>query len=87
MESPSLVRLLDQLCHAGYVRRTEDAHDRRAKCLSLTDTGRELVQAVEIELVRLRNEVLEGIAPSDLEAALRVLKAFEAANAPSVVNP
>jgi DNA-binding MarR family transcriptional regulator len=47
MESPSLVRLLDQLCHAGYVCRTEDAQDRRAKCLSLTDTGRELVQAVE----------------------------------------
>lgn len=39
MESPSLVRLLDQLCHAGFVCRTEDAQDRRAKCLSLTDTG------------------------------------------------
>jgi MarR family transcriptional regulator for hemolysin len=87
MESPSLVRLLDQLCHSGYVCRTEDAHDRRAKCLSLTDTGRELVQAVEIELVRLRHEVLEGIDQSDLEATLRVLRAFEAANAPSVVNP
>ncbi len=83
MESPSLVRLLDQLCHAGYVRRTEDEHDRRAKCLSLTETGRVLVQAVEMELVRLRNEVLEGIAPSDLEATLRVLQAFEAANSPS----
>jgi MarR family transcriptional regulator for hemolysin len=87
MESPSLVRLLDQLCHSGYVRRTEDANDRRAKCLSLTETGRELVQAVEVELVRLRNEVLEGIDQSDLEATLRVLKAFEAANPPSAVNP
>ena len=45
MESPSLVRLLDQLCKAGYVRRCEDASDRRAKTLSLTDTGRALVQA------------------------------------------
>ena len=86
MESPSLVRLLDQLCHAGYVCRTEDAQDRRAKCLSLTDTGRELVQAVEIELVRLRHEVLEGIDQSDLEATLRVLRAFEAANPPVVIN-
>ena len=60
MESPSLVRLLDQLCNAGYVCRTEDAHDRRAKCLSLTESGRELVQAVEVELVRLRREVLEA---------------------------
>jgi MarR family transcriptional regulator for hemolysin len=86
MESPSLVRLLDQLCHAGYVCRTEDAQDRRAKCLSLTDTGRELVQAVEAELVRLRHEVLEGIERSDLEATLRVLRAFEAASSPVVVN-
>ncbi|NBF06611.1 winged helix DNA-binding protein [Pseudomonas sp. Fl5BN2] len=80
MESPSLVRLLDQLCSAGYVCRSEDPHDRRAKCLSLTDTGRELVQAVEGELVRLRQEVLEGISAPDLEAALRVIRAFESAS-------
>ncbi|ROL76942.1 MarR family transcriptional regulator [Pseudomonas protegens] len=80
MESPSLVRLLDQLCSAGYVCRSEDPHDRRAKCLSLTDSGRELVQAVESELVRLRHEVLEGISSADLEAALRVIRAFESAS-------
>ena len=79
MESPSLVRLLDQLCQAGYVCRSEDLQDRRAKCLSITDRGRELVQAVEVELVRLRREVLDGIAPADLEAALRVIRAFESA--------
>lgn len=79
MESPSLVRLLDQLCSAGYAIRAEDPHDRRAKCLSLTDTGRELVQSVEAELVRLRREVLEGITAADLEAALKVIRAFESA--------
>eukprot|EP01132_Coremiostelium_polycephalum_P013168 gene13168-16064_t len=77
MESPSLVRLLDQLCSSGYVCRTEDIHDRRAKALSLTARGRELVQAVEQQLVRLRREVLATIDPDDLEAALRVLRAFE----------
>jgi MarR family transcriptional regulator for hemolysin len=79
MESPSLVRLLDRLCHDGYVCRTEDIHDRRAKALSLTERGRELVQAVEVQLVRLRREVLADIATADMEAALRVLRAFEAA--------
>lgn len=79
MESPSLVRLLDQLCNAGYACRTEDPNDRRAKCLSLTDSGRELVQSVEAELVRLRGDVLAGIPPADLEAALRVIRAFESA--------
>ena len=86
MESPSLVRLLDQLCQAGYVCRTEDPHDRRAKCLSLTDSGRVLVQAVEVELVRLRREVLQGIDTADLEAALRVIRAFESAEQPAVVQ-
>lgn len=79
MESPSLVRLLDQLCSAGLVCRREDVNDRRAKSLNLTERGRELVQAVEEQLVRLRREVLAKIAPADLEAALRVLRAFEAA--------
>ena len=85
MESPSLVRLLDQLCKAGYVCRTEDAHDRRAKCLSLTARGRELVQAVEAQLVRLRRDVLADIAPADMEVALRVLRAFEVAHQYPVV--
>ena len=80
MESPSLVRLLDRLCTDGYVCRTEDIHDRRAKALSLTERGRELVQAVEGQLVRLRKEVLADIPRSDMEAALRVLRAFEAAS-------
>ena len=79
MESPSLVRLLDRLCSDGYVCRTEDVQDRRAKSLSITERGRELVQAVEAQLVRLRKDVLADIAPNDLEAALRVLRAVEAA--------
>ena len=79
MESPSLVRLLDQLCKAGYVRRCEDASDRRAKTLSLTDTGRALVQSIEAQLVQLRRAALADIPVADQEAALRVIKAFEAA--------
>ncbi|MFJ4143589.1 MarR family winged helix-turn-helix transcriptional regulator [Pseudomonas sp. NPDC089734] len=76
MESPTLVRLLDQLCSAGIVCRTEDPSDRRAKSLSLTDDGRTLAGSIEKELVRLRANVLKDIAPADLEATLRVLNAF-----------
>ena len=79
LESPSLVRLLDQLCKAGLVCRSEDPLDRRAKALSLTAEGRRLAEAIEAELVRVRRDVLQGIDQADLEAALRVLLAFEAA--------
>ncbi|MFP3864683.1 MarR family transcriptional regulator [Pseudomonas capeferrum] len=78
LESPSLVRLLDQLCKAGLVCRSEDPLDRRAKALSLTGEGRALAESIEAELVRLRRDVLQGIDQADLEAALRVLRAFEA---------
>ncbi|WP_416421793.1 winged helix DNA-binding protein [Pseudomonas sp. App30] len=87
LESPSLVRLLDQLCSSGFVIRTEDPTDRRAKALSLTATGRELAEAIEGELVRLRREVLHDIAPADLEAALRVVRAFEEAGQGTAVSP
>ncbi|QXH46566.1 winged helix DNA-binding protein [Pseudomonas xanthosomatis] len=79
LESPSLVRLLDQLCKAGLVKRCEDPLDRRAKALSLTAEGRALAESIEGELVRLRREVLLGIEPADLQATLRVIQAFEAA--------
>ncbi|MCF5629524.1 MarR family transcriptional regulator [Pseudomonas syringae] len=76
MESPTLVRLLDQLCKAGIVCRTEDPNDRRAKALSLTEKGRALASAIEAELTRLRADVLQGLQPADLEATVRVLQAF-----------
>ena len=79
LESPSLVRLLDQLCKAGLVCRSEDPLDRRAKALSLTVEGRALAESIEGELVRLRREVLGGIDQADLEATLRVIHAFEQA--------
>ncbi|MDD2092071.1 MarR family transcriptional regulator [Pseudomonas guariconensis] len=77
LESPSLVRLLDQLCKAGLVCRSEDPLDRRAKALSLTTEGRRLAESIEEELVRLRRQVLRGIDQADLEATLRVIQAFE----------
>ncbi len=84
LEGPSLVRLLDQLCKAGFVQRSEDSSDRRAKALSLTPAGRSLAEAIEAELVRLRRDVLKDIPAADLEAALRVVRAFEAAGLATV---
>jgi MarR family transcriptional regulator, transcriptional regulator for hemolysin len=84
IEGPSLVRLLDQLCAAGLVRRDEDPDDRRAKTITLTDTGRAVTEKMEEDLRALRARVLKGVTRADLEATLRVLDAFnmtEAADA------
>jgi MarR family transcriptional regulator, transcriptional regulator for hemolysin len=76
IEGPSLVRLLDQLCAAGLMRREEDPEDRRAKTVALTDEGRAVTAKMEEELVTLRAQALKGVSRGDLEAALRVLDAF-----------
>jgi MarR family transcriptional regulator for hemolysin len=76
IEGPSLVRLLDQLCAAGLMRREEDPDDRRAKTVALTDEGRAVTAKMEEELVALRAHALKDVSRSDLEAALRVLNAF-----------
>jgi MarR family transcriptional regulator for hemolysin len=76
IEGPSLVRLLDQLCAAGLMRRDEDPEDRRAKTVMLTDEGRAVTARMEEQLISLRAQALKGVSRSDLEAALRVLDAF-----------
>ncbi|PLZ04249.1 MarR family transcriptional regulator [Burkholderia sp. WAC0059] len=78
IEGPSLVRLLDQLCAAGLVRRNEDPDDRRAKTISLTDAGRAVTAKMEDDLRLLRGRILKGVSRADLEATLRVLNAFNA---------
>jgi MarR family transcriptional regulator for hemolysin len=86
LEGPSLVRLLDQLCASGFVVRTADSTDKRAKALSLTPAGRDIAEAIEGELVRLRHDLFDGIERADLEAALRVIQRFEESPTGSV-NP
>ena len=76
IEGPSLVRLLDQLCAAGLMRRDEDPEDRRAKTVVMTEEGRRVTAKMEEELVTLRAQALKGVSRSDLEATLRVLAAF-----------
>ncbi|MDR5740396.1 MULTISPECIES: MarR family transcriptional regulator [unclassified Caballeronia] len=78
IEGPSLVRLLDQLCAAGLVRRDEDPQDKRAKSISLTDEGRAVTAHMEERLVSLREQLLKDVSREDLETTLRVLSVFNA---------
>jgi MarR family transcriptional regulator for hemolysin len=80
IEGPSLVRLLDQLAAAELIVRRDDPTDRRAKTIWLTDEGERLSGRIEELLVELRGRVLADVGEADLEATLRVLKAFDEAS-------
>ncbi|QQB33975.1 MarR family transcriptional regulator [Achromobacter deleyi] len=79
VEGPSLVRVLDQLVAAGLMERREDAHDRRAKTLHLTEAGHTLRKEVEDVLVELRRHLFDGVSEADLQACLRVFDSLKAA--------
>ena len=87
IEGPSLVRLIDQLESMDLVMRKDDPTDRRAKGLWLTPEGEKLASRMEDVLDELRGKILANVDPADIEAAVRVLKAFEEFEASKAVEP
>lgn len=77
VEGPTLVRHLDHLCALGLIERKEDPSDRRAKLLRLTASGTALLEKLEADLARLREEAFADVSTADLEACLRVFQAID----------
>lgn len=73
LEGHSLVRLLDQLEEAGLVVRRDDARDRRAKTLYLTDSGRQVGEQVDTMVKHIKNKLLHGVAVDQLALVDSVL--------------
>jgi len=60
----------------GLVRRREDSGDRRSPVFTLTPSGRRRYAVVRKPISRFIAQLVEGVAPADLEAANRVLWAI-----------
>lgn len=54
-------QLVDKLVQSGFVLREEDPSDRRAKCLNLTDKGRDLLQRNMEERYRWLDQLAEKL--------------------------
>lgn len=72
IEAPTLKRQIDALVADGFVARQQQDGDGRKNALVLTSRGRDSAIVAFTDL--LRREVLDGIAPEDLEVAARVLE-------------
>jgi DNA-binding MarR family transcriptional regulator len=57
---PTASRLCDRLVKKGLIRRRAGRHDRRQVHIGLTETGRDLIDAV---IVRRRREIADLLAP------------------------
>ena len=78
-------QLVDKLVHSGLLQRVEDPNDRRAKLLSLTDKGTELVQQGIEERYRWVDELSDRLTAEErvqiseaLDIMTRVAQELEA---------
>lgn len=74
MDPSSVVRVIDQLIAAELLIRQEDANDRRARLLTLTDDGRERVRQIGEAMRPFRRELFRDIEQAELETCLKVLE-------------
>ncbi|BDH45936.1 MarR family transcriptional regulator [Salmonella enterica subsp. enterica serovar Choleraesuis] len=61
IELPPLTRTLATLEERGFINRVADTADRRVKLISLTDAGREVLEAVSQEIEKCQQRVTNNI--------------------------
>jgi DNA-binding MarR family transcriptional regulator len=74
LSAASVTGLLDHLESEGVVQRRRSTEDRRVCVVTLTDSGRALVEEKRERWRALWNEQLADLPPEDVEAAVRVMR-------------
>jgi DNA-binding MarR family transcriptional regulator len=77
IEKPTLGRLLDRLEAKGWVRRTDDASDRRAWRVYLTDEVEPAMRELRAVAAELRRDALAGLSASERERFVDTLLAIK----------
>lgn len=71
------MRTLDQLEEKGLISRQTCASDRRAKRIKLTEKAEPLIADMEAVINKTRSEILEGIAPEEIELLVKLIARLE----------
>ena len=82
-----IIATLDDLQRAGLIRREPDPADRRARLLSLTESGARTCRAVRAQIQANEERVLARLHPADREAFLRVAQTLSALPAEEFTAP
>ena len=84
LNSSTMTRILDNLVRDKYILRDRDNLDRRIVIVSLTDTGKEIANKLDITVKEYYKKVIENIPEGQVEDVLKSVnvlqKAFERAN-------
>lgn len=73
IELASLMRTLGQLEEQGLVERHCCTKDKRARIVSLTPAGKDVLKQVEARIIHVRGELLAGISATELGEFERII--------------
>ncbi len=74
LDKSTTTRVVDALVRKGYVERLPDPDDGRAVSLSITASGRELVDCIRRSLVAQQVDLLRGLEPAVRSATIEVIQ-------------
>lgn len=77
IEMPSLTRTIKQLQEQGLIERRPDPNDKRAHCLWLTESGREIVDEIAVHILAIRRVMYDGLSDEQLNVFAEVLLQME----------
>ncbi len=77
ISSPQMTASADKLIALGYVSRVSDANDRRKIYLEITDSGRALVEQINLAIVQRLDEVLQRFSAQEIALLEQGLAVFE----------
>lgn len=77
LDGSTVVRLLDALAASGLIERREESTDRRAKTITVTQSGRSIIDQVELASRDVSNTALSGLSQADIESATSVLETIQ----------
>jgi DNA-binding MarR family transcriptional regulator len=69
-----IIPTLDELQEHGYIERIPDPDDRRARLLAITESGRSIKSATQVDIQRGEDRWLGQLSANDRSVFLRVLR-------------
>lgn len=72
-DPPMVTKLAKKLEKKGLSKRVADSKDERAKVISITSKGDNLVKSIEPEVKKTMRMILKGLTPDELRIYLKVL--------------
>jgi DNA-binding MarR family transcriptional regulator len=76
-----IIATLDELQQRGYIERMPDPDDRRARLLAITEPGRSVKDAVQVDIQRGEEHWLGQLSANEREVFLRALNQLSARGA------